>query len=193
MYGWGRMFAGTRPTPYSFEPWGFDNGAYVAWKSGQPFPESKFLRRLEIAMKVPMDPIIAVCPDQVTEGIKSLEFSLQWIGRLPNEWPWYLAVQDGMDHDSVADVIHLFSGIFLGGSDKFKFTAYGWSKLAHMAGKKFHYGRAGTLRKLRHAHAVDSDSCDSAFPLWTSERMEIFHREYLAIKNKEQLEFSYAR
>lgn len=45
---WGRMFTVKRPTPFPFERWGFDNGAFVAFCKGQPFPEDDFLRRLEI-------------------------------------------------------------------------------------------------------------------------------------------------
>jgi hypothetical protein len=184
-HGWGRMFATARPTPESFESWGFDNGAFTAWTCGRQFPEKAFLRRLEIALKVESDPIVAVCPDIVAGGMKSLEFSVHWIQRLSAHWPWYLAVQDGMTHKVVLDAIHMFSGIFLGGTDKFKLTAYGWSRLAHFADKKFHYGRAGTLRKIRHAWAVEADSLDSNFPLWSVERLETFRDEWNALKRGE--------
>jgi hypothetical protein len=175
---WGRLFASARPTPYPFEPWGFDNGAFVAWRRGESFPEGTFLKRLDVALRVNSDPIIAVCPDIVAGGMKSLEFSVRWLERLPCWWPWYLAVQDGMEQDAVVEVAHLFSGIFLGGTDKFKLTAYHWSRLAHFCDKKFHYGRAGTLKKLAHAYSIESDSCDSAFPLWTQERMDTFVSSY---------------
>ncbi len=59
-------------------------------------------------------------------------------------------------------------------SDRFKATAYRWRVLAHSCGIKFHYGRAGTPAKLLAAYNCGADSCDSAFPLWTSERMKLF-------------------
>jgi hypothetical protein len=182
------MFVYDRPIAklYPFEPWGFDNGAYVAWKKGLSFPEEVFLRRLDVALKVSSDPIIAVCPDIVTKGVESLDFSLRWLERLPRFWPWYLAVQDGMTHRDVQVVGHLFAGIFLGGSDKFKRTAYGWSRLAHFMDKKFHYGRAGTLDKLAHAHAVQADSVDSCFPLWTKTRLDVFKNHDQALQSGEQ-------
>lgn len=185
---WGRMFADRDKIPklYPYEPWGFDNGAFGAWTSGQEFPTSKFLRRLEIALKVPSDPLVAVCPDIVAGGRKSLDFSLAWLDRLPRHWPWYLAVQDEMTHEDVVDVAHLFAGVFLGGTDKFKLTAYGWARLAHFCDKRFHYGRAGTLRKLQHAHAVGADSVDSNFPLWTSRRLEVFRDHDAALRTAEQ-------
>lgn len=191
-HGWGRIFCTNRPTPYPFEPWAFDNGAFVAWTSGKEFPEATFLRRLEIALKTNSDPIVAVCPDIVAGGMASLEFSVRWLERLPSYWPWYLAVQDGMTADAVLEVSHLFAGIFLGGTDKFKLTAYRWSRLAHFADKKFHYGRAGTLRKLAHAHAVGADSCDSSFPLWTSKRLEIFRDHDVSIRERHQGELALA-
>src|ERR1700757_2062684 len=113
-HGWGRMFAADRSLPiFPYEPWGFDNGAFSAWTNGQSFPEEVFLRRLGGALKASSDPIVAVCPDIVAGGMKSLEFSLNWLRRLPSYWPWYLAVQDGMTTEVVKDVAHLFAGIFL--------------------------------------------------------------------------------
>jgi hypothetical protein len=117
---------------------------------------------------------MAIVPDIVAGGMRSLDYSLGWLARLPKKWPWYLAVQDGMDAKAVEKVIGLFDGLFLGGTDALKLTAWAWSQLAHEQGKKFHYGRAGTLRKLQHAYNVDADSCDSAFPLWSMERMTLF-------------------
>ena len=189
MNGWGRMFASDRPFPpfyYAYEPWGFDNGAFVAWTRGNQFPEKVFLKRLDAALRVETDPAVAVCPDIVAGGLRSLEFSVNWLKRLPSWWPWYLAVQDGMTQDAVLDVAHLFAGIFLGGTDRFKLTAYHWSRLAHFADKKFHYGRAGTLRKIRHAYAVEADSLDSNFPLWTVDRMRVFRDEQMALETEEQ-------
>jgi hypothetical protein len=123
-----------------------------------------------------MDPILAVTPDIVAAGMRSLAFSTQWrmSHKLPSEWPWYLAVQDGMTVNDVKPHLHLYAGLFLGGTDRFKETAFRWCELAHRYGKKFHYGRAGTPRKLMSAFKVGADSCDSAFPLWTTERMLAF-------------------
>jgi hypothetical protein len=180
------MFASARPTPQPFEPWGFDNGAYAAWTKGQPFPAKKFHQRLEVALLVNSDPIVAVCPDIVAGGMKSLEFSLNWLRRLPHFWPWYLAVQDGMTTDEVLKVAHLFAGIFLGGTLKFKVGAWKWSRLAHFCDKKFHYGRCSTLEKLEHAHAVEADSVDTTYPLWTYKRLERYEAHDVAVRTGEQ-------
>lgn len=168
-YGAGRMVIDRLIKPYKGEPWGFDNGAYRDYINGKKFDETAFMLRLEMAHALGK-PYLAVVPDVVAGGEKSLEFSLCWLERLPQGWPWYLAVQDEMKLEQVAKIIKPFTGIFLGGTDKFKATAWHWRKLAHQHGKKFHYARAGTPRKLMHARKVGSDSCDSAFPLWSMER-----------------------
>lgn len=179
--GWGRMFASSRPTPFPFERWGFDNGAFKAWQdAGFPadltiddwcilFSVEEFERRLAEAERAESDPYIAVVPD-IPASSASLAYSVEWRHDLINGWPWYLAVQDGMEVGEVEEVLHMFTGLFLGGSDKFKLTAYRWARLAHKHGRKFHYARAGTPRKVRHAFAVASDSLDSTFACWTKER-----------------------
>lgn len=173
---WGRMFVTSRPTPYEGEPWGFDNGAFVAWCKGEGFPEIRFLRRLDVAIDIGI-PHMAVAPDIVAGGLHSLDFSLKWIDKLPT-WPWYLAVQDGMTPLDVIPVLPRFAGIFMGGSDSFKAAAWKWCAFAHDHGKPFHYARAGTLNKLEAAMKMRADSLDSAFPLWTTARMTRFMRQY---------------
>lgn len=171
--GWGRMVINKAIRPYEGEPWGFDNGAFRDHLRGKPFDESAFLRRLDKAYSLGT-PYLAVAPDIVCGGAKSLEFSLKWLDRLPGDWPWYLAVQDGMKIADVEPVLPRFAGIFLGGSDAFKNTAYHWKELAHRYGKRFHYARAGTGRKIARAARVGADSCDSAFPLWIAQRLRKF-------------------
>lgn len=182
----GRMCVRDTPDPYPFEPWGFDNGAFKAWQdAGFPhgltsddwailYDVEGFERRLEKARDVPMAPYMAVVPDIPSAGLNSLAYSVMWRMSLPSDWPWYLALQDGMTMGAVTDVAHLFSGFFLGGTDKFKLSAQSWADLAHFHGKKFHYARAGTRKKVQHAFAVGADSLDSSFPLWTKQRFATF-------------------
>jgi hypothetical protein len=171
--GWGRMWLYRDPAPFEGEPWGFDNGAFGAWLHGRSFPEDDFLRRLDAAYRIGR-PLVAVAPDIVAGGVRSLEFSLIWRDRLPDDWPWYLAVQDGIGASRVEPYLHRFAGIFLGGTTSFKGTAHLWCRFAHEHGLRFHYGRAGTPRRLIHAMEVGADSLDSSFPLWTRERFERF-------------------
>ena len=169
--GWGRIWIDQMPTPYKGEKWGFDNGAFRDWRNGREFDGDAYQRRLERAYGVGC-PYLAIVPDIVAGGLDSLAFSLQWLQRLPVDWPWYLAVQDGMRLADVEPHISMVKGLFLGGSNRFKATAFYWAELAHRHGKLFHYGRAGTKRKLYHAVEVGADSADSALPLWTAERLD---------------------
>lgn len=179
--GWSRMWISRGIKPYPGEKWGFDNGAYRDWIKGKAFNETFFLRQMDKAYAAGL-PYLAVVPDLVAQGLRSLEFSLSWLDRLPHDWPWYLAVQDGMGLEEVEAVIRHFSGLFLGGSNRFKCTAWYWSQLAHAHGKHFHYARCGTEKKIRQAYFIGADSCDSAFPFWIKERREQVTRFFQRIE-----------
>lgn len=172
--GWGRMWIGRgrRIYVYENEPWGFDNGAFGDFKSGAPFDGSAFCDRLHRAMLVG-EPYLAVAPDLVQQP-DSLQFSIEWRRRLPNSWPWYLALQDGMRVDEVARAIdgQGFVGLFLGGSTAFKQTAKTWLQLAHTRGLRFHYGRAATLARLEYALEIGCDSADSSQFQWSTQKWD---------------------
>mgnify|MGYP001593599127 CR=1 FL=1 len=188
--GYGRMWIDIKPTPYHGEPWGLDNGAYRDFLSGHELCEEKYLRRLERAATVKSVPYMAVVPDIVGKGKRSLEFSMKWVEKVksfcPSSWPWYLVVQDEMTLEDVQGIIRNFQGIFLGGTNFFKSTAWYWSELAHRNGVRFHYGRAGTTRKIFHALSVNADSADSAFPLWNQSRLLEVN---IALQGQKQIEF----
>lgn len=181
--------------PFPNEPWGFDNCAFLHWRRGERFNDDAYRSRLDIAYKVGL-PYIAIVPDEVAGGKASLERSWSWMaGRdLPNDWPWYLAVQDGMSRRDVEGIIRGgFRGLFLGGTNKFKqATAWIWAELAHEFGLLFHYGRAGTLRKLDHAKLIEADSLDSAYPLWTKRRLKRFADHSTSISSQIMLEMVFA-
>ena len=163
-------------TPYSEnEKWFADNGAYSTWLKQEPFNEPIFLKYLDRLDKLDRKPRFGVVPDIVADGMRSLDFSLDWTGRniLP-DWPWYLAVQDGMGIPDVEQVLDMFAGIFIGGTIKFKSHAAGWVQLGDRHGKPVHFGRAGIHHRIQFAYETGCDSCDSAFPLWTKERFETF-------------------
>ena len=185
--GWGRMFCQRAITPFEGELHGFDNGAFLDWRAGSAFNEKRFISKYKEAQRFHA-PYIAVTPDLVARGSESLAHSIAWRGRL-NNWPWYLAVQDGMTVEGVRDALPLFSGIFLGGTDKFKLGAFKWCELAHSEGKPFHYARAGTITKLRHAIKIGADSIDSSFPLWTHARFDRFSAQWNYEEQQNELAF----
>jgi hypothetical protein len=170
-HGWGRMWASrvnlSLDELVDGEPVGFDNGAYGAWDKKSPmfwrnFPSKLLLRRID---GMPRIPNLAVAPDLPMAGNDSLSFSVTWRRKLPDEWPWYLAVQDGVSKELVEGNIDHFDGLFLGGSNEFKLGAEEWCNLAHRHGKKFHYGRASTYKRVREARLIGADSIDSITPV----------------------------
>ena len=164
-------------TLYENEPWGFDNGAYVDFTHGRQFDDVRFNKMLHKVYTLGI-PYLAVAPDIVAGGLQSLEFSLdymRWV--LPHDWPWYLAVQDGMTIDDIKPYIDKFSGVFLGGSDAFKWTAKEWCDFAHDNGKKFHFARVNPKRLIR-AKELGADSVDGTGLLWEQQKFNRFVKTY---------------
>jgi len=189
--GWGRLWTpneGRTPTPEADEPWAMDNGAFDAEsaKTGKPGKKidldkwEKWVRRgVKVGEKRNNKPFMVVLPDVMNGGEESFAFTTQALERVGDlDVPFYIAAQPGMDlqddtkwHELLLD--DRVDGIFLGGDEAFKEK---WGPLlasqAHEVGKKLHYARAGTKRKLLEAMRMRADSADSAFPLWTKERQE---------------------
>ena len=176
------MFISIPIKPYEGEPWGFDNGAFGDFLKGKEFDRDRYLKNLEKAIRIAENyhpPYLAVLPDIVAGGMKSLEFSLRWFETELRHVPfnWYLAVQDGMEPEAVEEALKSYpqiKGLFLGGTDEFKKTASKWSSLAHSLGLKFHYARAGSMKKVFQARRVEADSLDSALPLWNGQKLKRF-------------------
>ena len=164
------------------ESWGFDNGVFKIWDKNGPMTENQFdepgyLSRLARARDAGM-PYLAVVPDLVAAGLDSLAFSLRWRDRL-DDWPWYLAVQDGMTTEDVAPYLDAFSGIFVGGSTQFKSTLPSWVRFAHAHGKKCHYARCTSPKRLAWAQSIGCDSIDSSQPLWSWQSLRAFEHASL--------------
>lgn len=188
--GWGRLFAGEVPTPSAGEPWALDNGVFSSWKSGEPWTDTAFvtgLNRYERAHSVAKmaPPLFAVLPDRVADP-SSLAFSLDWLERVGFQWdvPWYLVLQNGMTADRVRAALRAnpqIAGLFLGGDDAFKLEARAWCELAHGEGRRFHFARVSTVARLKEAHAIGADSCDTSQPLWSQQAWERFERAALEL------------
>lgn len=141
------------------EPWGtyaLDNGAFVAWTSGQLFDEAKFLKLCNRA-KLAAAPAWVAVPDVVTEREATLANWRQWHPKLePFGWPLAFVVQNGM---TPIDVPHDAAVIFVGGSTEWKWeTVAMWC--AHFP--RVHVGRVNTERLLWQAHRAGAESCDGS-------------------------------
>jgi hypothetical protein len=179
------MFAADKPSPFPGEMCGFDNLAFHYYLKGKEFDDptccgkghGTYEFRMNRMIKTGVTPMLAIPPDIVGGGQKSLDMSLAWAEKMPDHWPLYLAVQNGMTPKQIEGVIRYgFAGIFLGGDDEFKKEAPAWCEFAHSFGLKFHYARAGTPDKIKAAQLSGADSLDSAFPLWTIQRFYGFRK-----------------
>lgn len=179
--GWGRLVSPVHwRAPQDDLPWVFDNGAFSAYIQGKPFPLDKFVLHLaRLIHHKPPD--FGVVPDIVGGGFESLTFSISHLDTMWWGVPSYLAVQDGMTLQDVEPVLHLFQGIFVGGTCKtntrgnrldlepakarssgWKWdSAQAWVQLAHKHGKKCHIGRVGAFHDIVEARRIGADSIDS--------------------------------
>lgn len=147
------------PRDYGFERWCYDNGAWVAHTTGQPFDEAAFLKGYD---KVGRGADFAVLPDIVAGGMRSLDYSLTWRERLGEPLcPLLLAVQDGMDVADVEGLVGKHLGIFVGGSTEWKeATLPQWGRLARATGAHLHVGRVNTARRIKLCAMAGADSID---------------------------------
>lgn len=158
--GWRILLTPQNPKPRDGIRHGIDNGAWPAFKNNTEFDGKAFFDLVERAGG---SADFVVVPDIVAGGMNSLAFSLSWLPRLRHVWRLLLPVQDGMDVQSVSNVLHAWSGlgIFLGGSTEWKLkTMYGWGMLAAALGRHYHVGRVNTVRRIRLAAEAGAHSFD---------------------------------
>lgn len=159
--GFGMMLGPTTPKSTALR-YALDNGAFPCWLKKRPWDEAAFMKLLDTVEKYERKPDFGCCPDIVAGGLKSLEFSLAWMERLPSCYPWYLAVQDGMTEADVSPALPRFAGLFVGGSTDWKMSSSPiWVRLAHQNGKPVHIGRVNTVaRALTVGKLYGADSFD---------------------------------
>lgn len=172
--GFGEMTTRTELPPRR-APWAFDNGAFKDWRSGKPFDVPAYQVALDRLSGVGRRPDFLVVPDVPAQGDESLALSLSWAPRLRGVAPLYLVVQDGMGRCQVEQVLHLFDGLFVGGSLPWKIaTGRQWCEVAHAGRRPCHIGRVGTFNRVRWALRIGADSIDSALPLWSADNLRRF-------------------
>jgi hypothetical protein len=157
-------------TPKTF--YALDNGAFSAYINSR---EENFAGYPAFIKKF-KSPDFVVVPDLVAQGMKSFKFSCKWMNKLPEGYPYYLAVQNGMINREVGKVIQHFAGLFVGGTiDWKKKSAKEWIELAHRHDKKCHIGRIGTWQDILWAKRLGADSIDSTS--W-AQNDSYYHIEY---------------
>jgi len=152
--------------------WAYDNGAYSDFIHSREFDAEAFREDLTRFMEEGLKPNWVVLPDIVQGGPRSLEHSLRWLEELPRQFPYLIAVQDGMTREMVEPHMKPIRGLFVGGSSEFKATLPEWCQLAHDHGKICHLGRSSSINRILWAKVCEADSCDSSFFNWTRDRVD---------------------
>ncbi len=152
-----------------------DPGAYRDWRAGQPFNVCRWDRDMRWMSYRGIVPDFVVVPDIVAGGLASLEWSAFWRDTVPEEFPAYLAVQDGMTAADVVPHLPRYHGIFVGGSLHWKLaTGAQWTELARRHGLGCHIGRVGTAARVHWARSIGATSVDSSLPLRAREHLDAF-------------------
>lgn len=166
----GLMMVASWRNPKKWPYFAIDNGCYSAYVRSQKWHgiswcPSTFLRLCSKAKHLDLAPDFVVVPDIVAGGRLSLDFSRTWVPILKAlypQFPLYLAVQDGMSLADVSECLDDISGIFVGGSMKWKLrTMAVWTEFAHAKGLRCHVGRMGPVRRMLWAERIGADSIDS--------------------------------
>lgn len=141
----------------------FDNGAYMSYVRGYPFMEKFFWQHLEKCYVLGIDLDFIVCPDIVSKGLKSLEFSLSWADKLKTVQQLALPLQDGMTpQDITEDVLCKFTHLFLGGTVHWKWeTMQQWCDFARDKKKPLHVAKVGVSAKYISCDRMGVSSVDS--------------------------------
>lgn len=156
-------------------PFAQDNGAFKDHQASNSFDASAFLRDLDRLLTQNLTPDFLVIPDIVAGGLRSLDFSLQWVDKLPFKERLYFVVQDGQTTEDIVPHLPKFAGIFVGGSLPWKIkTGASWVNFAHTNSKPCHIGRVGTFWRVAWAKSIKADSFDSTLPLWSKRGLRRF-------------------
>jgi hypothetical protein len=130
--------------PWPEIPYALDNGAWPAFKNGQPWDEKAWRDLLRWAAFSGLRPLWALVPDVVGDRAATLE---RWPEFSPviraHGWRCGFAAQDGMTFEDVPDEDCV---IFIGGSTEWKLRSIGpWA--ARFPGR-VHVGRVNTWDRL---------------------------------------------
>jgi hypothetical protein len=144
-----------------------DNGAFTCYKKGYPFQESMFLGYIEKCFAEQFTLDFIVIPDIVGGGLKSAEYSIEWIdGKLKTAPSLAFVVQDGMTPENLEQYklgnYNNITHLFIGGTKEWKIKNLAvWAKYAKSLNIKSHAGQIGTLDRLILCHDIGIDSIDS--------------------------------
>jgi hypothetical protein len=143
--------------------WILDNGAFPAWRKGEPLNLTQQIDGLAGAMEA-ITPTWVIAPDVIGDAKASLERTKEGTRLLEIEGGgrWLLALQEGADIPSYCDLAaDLSAGLFVGGARK------RWKRRtlervrAHDKKVWVHVGRISKARELHHAALMGANAFDT--------------------------------
>lgn len=135
-----------KPPPY-YMPWALDNGCFTSW---QPEKFKHFLQR----GKLYHSPLWVAVPDVVADPEATLKFWHEWQGQI--EYPLAFVCQDGHEPK---DIPTQAICCFIGGTTDWKLNNAHRFKGVR---KLLHIGRVTTLKRLKWAKDIGTDSVDGS-------------------------------
>ena len=138
----------------------------------------KWVRGLhQVAAHPSIDSCVLVALPDLVNDARSLDKSIEALELALAEGldlPYYLVVQpdpadprdeSGAARNRVGDVLEAYpqiAGLFIGGDNEFKSDlGPAYADLARFYGRRIHYGRASSRRKIRQAVSIGAETCDS--------------------------------
>lgn len=165
-------------TPYKMTPhdtpYILDNGAFRAYKRGEPWDVDGFVNRLNELSEMPRDPDFVVLPDVVSDSGKTNERAEVWAERIDHRLAF--PVQDG--HTPVSAVNHAekigADVIFVGGTVEWKQrNAEAFVEQAHEHDLECHVARPSNVTWVRDLGCDSVDTMSYAAGAWERFAREI--------------------
>jgi hypothetical protein len=154
----GAEWSPAKMTPHDW-PYILDNGAFTAFKHGEPWDTDAFVNRLGDLDTMPRPPEFVVLPDVVTNPEATEQRARKWAKII--DWPTAYPVQDGVTPDDAVTIAAEVDAeyLFVGGTVEWKRrNAAAFVEMAHDHGLKCHIGRPGNLLW---AEGIGADSVDT--------------------------------
>lgn len=159
-HGFGLLLTPDRPEMRDgFDRYAIDNGAWGAHQRGERWMPQRWLALVRVHGH---GADWCVLPDIVCGGSRSLALSCWWLPRVFSLSPrWLIAVQDGMEPETVSRLLGPRVGVFVGGSTEWKLSSMeAWGHVCRESGAWLHVGRVNSAKRIATCSLSGAHSCD---------------------------------
>lgn len=172
----GVLFSPERTRFYNGVPFAIDNGAFGAWRRGDPWDANLF--KSVVLKFAKHQPLFVVCPDAIGDKEKTLKLWAEWSQWLREQRvPVAFVFTNGMTLDDIPSDADF---VFIGGDNQFKEWAI--TQIPNIA-KPVHVGRVNHHSRLWKSHNWGAASCDGTGWFRGDKVQENVLYDYLKIKS----------